>query len=60
MDGREFDVVTGAFGYTGKYLARRLAARGRRVRTLTGTRSAPRFSTLALRWRRYSLTARRN
>jgi uncharacterized protein YbjT (DUF2867 family) len=36
MDGREFDVVTGAFGYTGKYLARRLLVRGRRVRTLTG------------------------
>jgi NAD(P)-dependent dehydrogenase (short-subunit alcohol dehydrogenase family) len=28
-------VVTGAFGYTGKYIARRLLAAGRRVRTLT-------------------------
>ena len=32
----EFDVVTGAFGYTGKYIARRLLAQGHRVRTLTG------------------------
>ncbi len=36
MAGREFDVVTGAFGYTGKYITRRLLAMGRRVRTLTG------------------------
>ena len=32
----ELDVVTGAFSYTGKYIARRLVAAGRRVRTLTG------------------------
>ncbi len=31
----EFDVVTGAFGYTGGYIARALIAGGRRVRTLT-------------------------
>jgi NADH dehydrogenase len=30
-----FDVVTGAFGYTGRYLSERLLADGRRVRTLT-------------------------
>lgn len=30
------DVVTGAFGYTGRYIARELLARGRQVRTLTG------------------------
>ena len=30
------DVVTGAFGYTGRYITRELLARGRRVRTLTG------------------------
>jgi len=36
MQGREFDVVTGAFGYTGKYITRRLLAMGRAVRTLTG------------------------
>ena len=31
-------VVTGAFGYTGKYIARELLARGQRVRTLTRPR----------------------
>ena len=30
-------VVTGAFGYTGKYIARRLLDQGSRVRTLTRT-----------------------
>jgi NADH dehydrogenase len=30
------DVVTGAFSYTGKYIAQRLLAQGRLVRTLTG------------------------
>lgn len=35
-EGSEFDVVTGAFGYTGKYITRRLLAAGRGVRTLTG------------------------
>jgi len=33
-DGR-IDVVTGAFGYTGRYLSARLSAQGRSVRTLT-------------------------
>lgn len=32
----DFDVVTGAYGYTGRYVARRLLAAGRTVRTLTG------------------------
>ena len=31
----DFDVVTGAFGYTGRYLAQRLLQSGRRVRSLT-------------------------
>jgi NADH dehydrogenase len=31
----DIDVVTGAFGYTGRYLSSRLQAAGRRVRTLT-------------------------
>jgi NADH dehydrogenase len=31
----DLDVVTGAFGYTGRYLSERLRAEGRRVRTLT-------------------------
>jgi uncharacterized protein YbjT (DUF2867 family) len=32
----DLDVVTGAFGYTGRYITERLLAAGRRVRTLTG------------------------
>lgn len=35
------DVVTGAFGYTGKYIARELIKRGRRIRTLTGHPERP-------------------
>jgi uncharacterized protein YbjT (DUF2867 family) len=31
----ELDIVTGAFSYTGRYIAEELLARGRRVRTLT-------------------------
>jgi NADH dehydrogenase len=37
----ELHVVTGAFGYTGKYITRRLLARGIRVRTLTGHPNRP-------------------
>lgn len=33
---QELDVVTGAFGYTGKYITKRLLHAGRRVRTITG------------------------
>ncbi len=36
MAARELNVVTGAFSYTGKYIARRLLATGKRVKTLTG------------------------
>jgi uncharacterized protein YbjT (DUF2867 family) len=36
-----FDVVTGAFGYIGRYIAQRLLAQGRRVKTLTGHRERP-------------------
>ena len=36
MEATELSVVTGAFGYTGKYIAQRLLAMGKRVRTLTG------------------------
>jgi uncharacterized protein YbjT (DUF2867 family) len=35
-DTQELDVVTGAFGYTGQYITRRLLDSGRRVRTITG------------------------
>jgi len=34
-------VVTGAFGYTGRFIARRLLAAGKRVRTLTGNPARP-------------------
>ena len=36
MTNRELNVVTGAFGYTGKYITKRLLAAGKEVRTLTG------------------------
>jgi NADH dehydrogenase len=35
------DAVTGAFGYTGRFIARRLLAAGHAVRTLTGQPSRP-------------------
>ena len=34
---RDAHAVTGAFGFTGQYLARRLLASGQRVVSLTGT-----------------------
>ncbi len=37
MNRNEVHVVTGAFGYTGKYIARRLLKEGHTVRTLTNT-----------------------
>jgi uncharacterized protein YbjT (DUF2867 family) len=40
-DTRELDVVTGAFGYTGSYITRRLLAAGRRVRTITNHPNRP-------------------
>jgi uncharacterized protein YbjT (DUF2867 family) len=36
-----FDVVTGAFSYTGRYIARRLLSQERRVRTLTNHPKRP-------------------
>ena len=41
MDSRQLHVVTGAFGYTGKYITRRLLDIGHRVRTLTGHPDRP-------------------
>ncbi len=41
MGNSEWNVVTGAFGYTGKYIARRLLRMGERVRTLTGHPNRP-------------------
>jgi len=36
MSTAEVNAITGAFGYTGKYITRRLLAMGKEVRTLTG------------------------
>jgi NADH dehydrogenase len=36
MSAPDLNVVTGAFGYTGRYITRRLLSMGERVRTLTG------------------------
>jgi NADH dehydrogenase len=38
---RDLHVVTGAFGYSGRYIARRLLARGHRVATLTNSPRRP-------------------
>jgi len=51
----DIDVVTGAFGYTGSYIAERLLAAGRQVRTLTrrspdGHRLAGRVEAVPLRF----------
>ena len=37
----ELNVVTGAFGYSGKYITRRLLSQGKMVRTLTGHADRP-------------------
>ena len=37
----DFDVVIGAFGYSGRYITRRLLDLGRRVRTLTNSYNRP-------------------
>ncbi len=41
MSNNEFDVITGAFGYSGKYITRRLLDLGRTVRTLTNSINRP-------------------
>ncbi len=41
MADQQLDVVTGAFSYTGKYIARRLLDIGRQVKTLTGHPDRP-------------------
>jgi NADH dehydrogenase len=43
MSGSELVAVTGAFGFTGKYIARRLLESGRAVLTLTGRRGPDPF-----------------
>src|ERR1700687_2006424 len=37
----ELSVITGAYGFTGKYIARRLLAKGETVVTLTGNPGRP-------------------
>ncbi len=37
MDSQDIQVVTGAFGFSGNYIAERLLAAGRKVRTLTNS-----------------------
>jgi len=41
MSTAEFDVVTGAFGYSGKYITSRLIKQGHNVRTLTNSLNRP-------------------
>jgi uncharacterized protein YbjT (DUF2867 family) len=41
MPDSEVNVITGAFGYTGKYITRRLLAMGKQIRTLTGHPNNP-------------------
>ena len=41
MQSTELQVVTGAFGYTGRHIARRLLDQGMRVKTLTGHPDRP-------------------
>jgi NADH dehydrogenase len=41
VDGAGFDIVTGALGYTGKYITARLLAQGRHVKTLTSHPDRP-------------------
>ncbi|MCP5109492.1 MAG: NAD(P)H-binding protein [bacterium] len=41
MTDQPLSVVTGAFGFSGKYITRRLLARGERVLTLTGSPDRP-------------------
>ncbi|HLA84829.1 MAG TPA: NAD-dependent epimerase/dehydratase family protein [Thermoguttaceae bacterium] len=41
MTAPELHVVTGAFGYSGRYITQRLLDAGRRVRTLTGSPNRP-------------------
>jgi len=41
MSSPEVNVITGAFSYTGKYITRRLLAKGKEVHTLTGHPNNP-------------------
>ena len=41
IETQELNIVTGAFGYTGKYITQKLLSMGKRVRTLTGHPNRP-------------------
>ena len=41
IETQELNVVTGAFGYTGKYITRKLLSIGKKVKTLTGHPNRP-------------------
>ncbi|MDR4509406.1 MAG: NAD(P)H-binding protein [Candidatus Brocadiaceae bacterium] len=41
MEIHELNIVTGSFGYTGKYITKKLLAMGKRVKTLTGHPDRP-------------------
>lgn len=41
MESSELNIVTGAFGYTGKYITKRLLSMEKRVKTLTGHPNRP-------------------
>ncbi len=41
IETQELNIVTGAFGYTGKYITRKLLSIGKRVKTLTGHPNRP-------------------
>jgi hypothetical protein len=41
MASNKFDVVTGAFGYSGKYITHRLLGLGHSIRTLTNSANRP-------------------
>lgn len=41
MEDSEINIVTGAFGFSGKYIARRLLGAGKKIRTLTNSKNCP-------------------
>ena len=41
METQELNIVTGAFGYTGKYITQKLLSMGKKVKTLTGHPNRP-------------------
>jgi NADH dehydrogenase len=41
MENSQLDIVTGASGFSGRYITRRLLAMGRRVKTITGNPDRP-------------------